>query len=44
MRTSGPETFVDVTVAVRSDTSLDQAHDIATHAEESVRGIVPGEG
>jgi cation diffusion facilitator family transporter len=42
MRTSGPETFVDVTVAVRSDTSLDQAHDIATHAEESVRGILPG--
>jgi len=42
MRTSGPETFVDVTVAVRSDTSLDQAHDIATEAEKSVLGVLPG--
>ena len=42
MRTSGPETFVDVTVAVRSDTSLDEAHDIATQAEKSVLGVLPG--
>jgi cation diffusion facilitator family transporter len=42
MRTSGPETFVDVTVAVRSDTSLDEAHDLATQAEKAVRATLPG--
>ncbi len=42
MRTSGPETFVDVTVAVRSDTSLDEAHEIATQAERAILGVQPG--
>jgi cation diffusion facilitator family transporter len=42
MRTSGPETFVDVTVAVRNDTSLDEAHDIATEAEKSILALLPG--
>jgi cation diffusion facilitator family transporter len=42
VRTSGPETFVDVSVAVRNDTTLDEAHDIATEAEKAILTVLPG--
>ncbi len=42
VRRSGPEAFVDVTLTVTRETSLEKAHDIASVAENAVQGILPG--
>ena len=42
VRRSGPEAFADVTLTVSRDLPFEQAHDIATTAEASVRKILPG--
>jgi cation diffusion facilitator family transporter len=42
VRIAGPETFADLTLKVRHDTTLEQAHEIADQAEETVRQILPG--
>ncbi len=42
VRIAGPETFADLTLMVRHDTTLEQAHEIADQAEEAVRHILPG--
>ncbi|HOZ21820.1 MAG TPA: cation-efflux pump [bacterium] len=41
-RRSGADAFADITVMVARDTSLEQAHDIATAVEERVHRIMPG--
>ncbi len=40
-RKSGPEAFVDVTLAVDGDTSFERANQIANRAEGAVRKILP---
>ncbi|UCF61858.1 MAG: cation diffusion facilitator family transporter [Anaerolineaceae bacterium] len=42
VRIAGPEAFADLTLMVRHDTTLEQAHEIADQAEEAVRQILPG--
>jgi cation diffusion facilitator family transporter len=42
LRRSGPEIFADLTLAVASDTTVEQAHQIASLAESSVREVMPG--
>jgi cation diffusion facilitator family transporter len=42
VRRSGPEAFVDVTLAVGRDLTLEQAHEVASTAEASVRKALPG--
>ncbi len=42
VRTSGPETFADVTLTVEPDTALARAHGIATAAEAAARHLLPG--
>jgi len=42
IRKSGADTFADVTLAVRRDTALEQAHEIASRAESAIREAVPG--
>jgi cation diffusion facilitator family transporter len=41
VRRSGPEAFADVTIAVVRTTSLEEAHGIATAAENAVRQVLP---
>ena len=40
-RQSGPSTFVDMTLAVESTASLEEAHAIAENAESAVRDLLP---
>lgn len=42
VRTSGPETFADVTLTVEPGTGLARAHAIATAAEAAARHLLPG--
>ena len=42
VRTSGPETFADVTLTVEPDIALARAHEIATAAEAAARHLLPG--
>ncbi len=42
VRTSGPETFADVTLTVEPDVPLARAHGIATAAEAAARHLLPG--
>jgi cation diffusion facilitator family transporter len=42
VRRSGPEHFVELTLSVTRETSLERAHDIAHAAEEAVRAALPG--
>jgi divalent metal cation (Fe/Co/Zn/Cd) transporter len=42
VRQSGPETFADVQLAVSREANFEEADEIATHAEESIREILPG--
>jgi cation diffusion facilitator family transporter len=42
VRRSGPETFADVTLSVSDDTSLEQAHNVASEAESAVSRVLPG--
>jgi cation diffusion facilitator family transporter len=42
VRRSGPEAFADVTLRVAGNTSLESAHEIASHAEAAVRRLLPG--
>jgi cation diffusion facilitator family transporter len=41
MRRSGPETFADVTLTVNRVKALEDAHDIASRAEDAVRSVLP---
>ncbi len=41
VRASGPSTFVDMTLAVPRSASFEQAHKIATQAEEAVQRFLP---
>ena len=41
VRRGGTEAFADVTLAVGHDTSLEEAHDIASAAENAVRAVLP---
>jgi cation diffusion facilitator family transporter len=42
VRRSGPEAFVDLTLAVGRDLTLEQAHGVASQAEAAVRAALPG--
>lgn len=42
VRRSGPESFADITLAVRRDLSLEQSHGVASAAEAAVREVLPG--
>ncbi len=42
IRRSGPETFADVSVTVKRDMSVEQAHEIASAVETAVRRRLPG--
>jgi divalent metal cation (Fe/Co/Zn/Cd) transporter len=42
LRRAGPETFVDISLAVSRDADLERAHAIATESEQAVRDAVPG--
>ncbi|HSQ16787.1 MAG TPA: cation diffusion facilitator family transporter, partial [Anaerolineales bacterium] len=40
-RHSGPNTFIDVTIALEDGTPLDQAHSVAEQVETAVQAVVP---
>ena len=40
-RHSGPNTFIDVTIALEDGTPLDQAHSVAEQVEAAVQATVP---
>lgn len=42
LRQSGPEAFVDVTLAVEPETSVEQGHAIADAAERAIQQVLPG--
>jgi len=42
MRRSGPDVFVDVTLAVSREAAFERAHDVASEAEEAIRHELPG--
>jgi cation diffusion facilitator family transporter len=42
VRSSGPETFVDVRLTVHRDASFERTQDIAAAAEAAIRGVLPG--
>jgi len=42
VRRSGAEAFADITLTVQRTTSLEEAHSIATAAENAVRQVLPG--
>jgi len=41
MRRTGPEIFVDVTLAIDRGTAFERAHQIADEAETAIRGLLP---
>ena len=42
IRRSGPEAFADVWLTVNRSAAFEHTHDIASHVEEAVRGLLPG--
>jgi len=42
VRRSGPETFVDVTLAVEPGTPVERGHAVADAAESAIQGLLPG--
>ncbi len=42
MRRSGPELFVDLTLSADRNASLEEAHEVATRAEDAIRRVRPG--
>lgn len=42
VRQSGPEVFVDVTLAIAQSVAFTQAHDIADRTEQAIRSVLPG--